>query len=306
MTGPGTGRQRVRRTLLAAALASAAGLAAGPALAVGMENDIPYLDSPDNVTRAMLALAGVGAKDVVYDLGSGDGRIVITAAVKHGARGLGVEIVPALVTRSRAYAQVAGVADRAEFRQQDLFTLDLSPATVVTLYLLPEINLRLRPRLLAMAPGTRVVSHDWEMGDWTPDRTVTVPVPDKAVGREKLSRIHLWTVPAPLAGRWCGQGGRTLTLEASHQFITAGQARRGTHDEAEAWTLQGRIEGAQAQVQGVAGAAMTLRWAAGTPVPALTVAQAGGAWADWAGQPLAPCSEGTARVPAQPTPAARR
>jgi SAM-dependent methyltransferase len=302
VTGPRSAGQRIRRTLLAAALALAAAQAAG----VGMENDIPYLDSPDNVTRAMLALAGVGPQDVVYDLGSGDGRIVITAAVKHGARGLGVEIVPALVTRSRAYAQVAGVADRAEFREQDLFTLDLSPATVVTLYLLPEINLRLRPRLLAMAPGTRVVSHDWDMGDWKPDRTVTVPVPDKAVGREKLSRVHLWTVPAPMAGRWCGAGGRTLTLEAAHQFITSGQARRGTHDEAEAWTLQGRIEGAQAQVHGMAGATMTLRWAPGTPVPALTVAQAGGAWADWAGQPLAPCSEGTARIPARPAPATRR
>jgi SAM-dependent methyltransferase len=291
-----------RRTLLAAALALAAGQAAG----VGMENDIPYLDSPDNVTRAMLALAGVGPGDVVYDLGSGDGRIVITAAVKHGARGLGVEIVPALVTRSRAYAQAAGVSDRAEFREQDLFTLDLRPATVVTLYLLPEINLRLRPRLLALAPGTRVVSHDWDMGDWSPDRTVTVPVPEKAVGREKLSRVHLWTVPAPMAGHWCAAGERTLTLETTHQFVTAGQVRRGTHDQAEAWTLQGRIEGAQAQVQGVGGAAMTLRWAAATPVPTLTVAQATGAWADWAGQALAPCSAGTARVPAKPTPATRR
>lgn len=295
-----------RRRFAATLLAGAALAAAFSCGAVGMENDIPYLDSPDNVTRAMLALAGVGAQDVVYDLGSGDGRIVITAAVKHGARGLGVEIVPALVTRSRAYAQLAGVTDRAEFREQDLFTLDLSPATVVTLYLLPEINLRLRPRLLAMAPGTRVVSHDWDMGDWTPDRTLTVPVPDKAVGREKLSRIHLWTVPAPLAGRWCGAGERTLSLDTSHQFITAGQVRRGTHDQAEAWTLQGRIEGALAQVQGVAGAAMTLRWTGDTPVPALTVAQAGGAWADWAGQPLRPCGEGTARIPAPPAPAARR
>jgi SAM-dependent methyltransferase len=297
--------------IAAAALLAAAGSAA----AVGVENDIPYLDSPDNVTRAMLAIAGVGPQDVVYDLGSGDGRIVITAAVKHGARGLGVEIVPALVTRSRAYAQVAGVADRAAFREQDLFTLDLAPATVVTMYLLPEINLRLRPRLLAMAPGTRVVSHDWDMGDWQPDRTVTVPVPDKAVGREKLSRVHLWTVPAPLAGRWCGAEGRELALDTSHQFITAGSARQGTHDDAQAWTLQGRIEGAQAQLHGVAGAAMVLQWlpgtpgtagTAGTPAAALQVSAAHGPWAGWAGQALAPCAEGRARIPARTTPATRR
>jgi tRNA A58 N-methylase Trm61 len=142
----------------------------------------------------MLKLAGVGPADHVIDLGSGDGRIVITAARRFGASGLGVEIVPDLVRRSRENAKQAGVADRVEFREQDLFETDLSKATVVTLYLLPEVNLQLRPRLQKLKPGTRIVSHDWDMGDWKPDRTITVDAPDKAIGREKSSRIHLWVV----------------------------------------------------------------------------------------------------------------
>ena len=114
--------------------------------------------------------------------------------------------MPELVQRSRDNARLAGVADRAEFRQQDLFKTDLSQATVITMYLLPEVNLQLRPRLLALEPGTRIVSHDWDLGDWPPDRTRVVEVPDKAVGLEKLSRLHLWTVPAAVPGRWCGTG----------------------------------------------------------------------------------------------------
>jgi hypothetical protein len=139
--------------------------------------------------------ARCGTGDFVIDLGSGDGRIVITAARHYGARGLGVEIVPDLVDRSREAARIAGVTDRAEFRVQDLFATDLSPATVITMYLLPDVNLQLRPRLLALKPGTRIVSHDWDMGDWKPDRMITLDVPDKLYGREKVSRIYLWTVP---------------------------------------------------------------------------------------------------------------
>jgi len=166
--------------------------AGGPALAV---EEVPFVTTPDHVTLAMLELAGVTAGDFVIDLGSGDGRIVITAAKVFGARGLGVEIVPELVERSRVAARRAGVADRVEFRVQDLYDTDLTAATVVTMYLLPEVNLQLRPRLLALRPGTRIVSHDWDMGNWRPDRTIVVDVPDKKVGREKSSRLHLWTVP---------------------------------------------------------------------------------------------------------------
>jgi SAM-dependent methyltransferase len=171
------------------------GLLAAPACA--QDVDVPFIVTPDRVTHAMLALANVRPCDHVIDLGSGDGRIVITAAKQFGATGLGVEIVPELVHASRENARKAGVADRAAFVQQDLFATDLSRATVITMYLLPEVNLQLRPRLQALRPGTRIVSHDWDMGNWRPDRTITVDAPDKTIGREKRSRLHLWTVTAP-------------------------------------------------------------------------------------------------------------
>ncbi len=164
--------------------------------ALAQDIDVPFVVTPDNVTREMLKLAGVKAGDFVIDLGSGDGRIVIVAAKQFGARGLGVEIVPELVEKSRDNARRAGVADQAEFRVEDLFATDLSQATVITMYLLPDVNLLLRPKLLALKPGTRIVSHDWDMGDWKPDRVVTVEAPDKPIGREKVSRLFLWTVPA--------------------------------------------------------------------------------------------------------------
>ena len=164
------------------------------ATAFAQDADVPFIATPDNVTREMLKLAGVKPNDFVIDLGSGDGRIVIVAAKHFGARGIGVEIVPELVAQSRDNAKRAGVADRAEFRMQDLFATDLSQATVITMYLLPEVNLQLRPKLQKLVPGTRIVSHDWDMGDWAPDRTVTVDAPDKPIGREKTSKLHLWIV----------------------------------------------------------------------------------------------------------------
>ena len=189
--------------------------------------EVPFITTPDHVTLAMLDLARVGPADTMIDLGSGDGRIVITAARRFGARGLGVEIMPDLVLRSRENALKAGVADRAEFREQDLFKTDLSPYSVITMYLLPEVNLQLRPLLLKLKPGTRVVSHDWDMAEWRPDRTVTLDVPDKVVGREKLSRVHLWVVPAPVEGLWCGPGGAQIRLDRSFQLVQgrAGAAR---------------------------------------------------------------------------------
>jgi SAM-dependent methyltransferase len=179
-----------RRVLAAGLLAGVAGRAGAQ-----LDIDVPFVVTPDHVTRAMLDLAGVKPGDFVIDLGSGDGRIVITAARHYGARGLGVEIVPDLVDKSVAAARIAGVADRTEFRVQDLFATDLSQATVITMYLLPDVNMLLRPRLQALRPGTRIVSHDWDMGDWKPDRVVTVDVPDKVLGRDKRSRLYLWTIP---------------------------------------------------------------------------------------------------------------
>ena len=183
-------------------------------------DDVPFVTTPDTVTLAMLELAAVTPRDHVVDLGSGDGRIVITAARRFGASGLGVEIVPDLVRTSRERARAAGVADRVEFREQDLFATDLGAATVVTMYLLPDVNLQLRPRLLALAPGTRIVSHDWDLGDWAPDRTVTVDVPEKALGRDKFSRVHLWIVPAP-----CTAAGAP-TARASRSCSASSASRR--------------------------------------------------------------------------------
>lgn len=168
--------------------------------------EVPFITSPDNVTLEMLNAAGVKRGDHVIDLGSGDGRIVILAAKRFESTGLGVEIDPRLVEVSKTNARNAGVADKAEFLEQDLFKTDLAPASVVTMYLLPEVNLQLRPSLLALKPGTRIVSHDWDMGDWKPDRTTVVPVPNKVVGLEKSSKVHLWTVPARVDGLWCAAG----------------------------------------------------------------------------------------------------
>ena len=203
-------------------------------------DEVPFITTPDHVTLEMLRIAQVGLQDHVIDLGSGDGRIVITAARQFGASGLGVEIVPDLVARSRDNARSAGVAERAQFRTQDIFDTDLSAASVVTMYLLPEVNLQLRPRLLRLAPGTRIVSHDWDMGDWKPDHTVRVDVPDKKLGLEKFSRIHLWQVPAPVDGLWCAG---PLRLQMAQQFQQYQARVDGPPASAQAW--QGTIKGAE-------------------------------------------------------------
>src|SRR5947199_7443977 len=138
----------------------------------------------------MLALARVRPGDTVVDLGSGDGRLVITAARKYGAHGFGVDINPRLVQRSNEEAERAGVADRVKFLRQDLFKTDFHEADVLTLYLLPDVNIALRPKILAeLKPGTRVVSHDYDMREWRPDAEETMPAPDKKVGMRKESMV---------------------------------------------------------------------------------------------------------------------
>jgi hypothetical protein len=165
--------------------------------------ETPYVQSPRGVVEAMLDLAGVRKGDYLIDLGSGDGRIILTAAAKYGASGFGVDIDPRLVRLSNQAAQAAGLAARARFIEQDLFKTELAPATVLTLYLLPEFNMVLRPRLLEqLKPGTRIVSHDADMGDWRPDASLEVAAPDKTVGIRKSSMVYLWTVPARVEGRW--------------------------------------------------------------------------------------------------------
>jgi precorrin-6B methylase 2 len=151
---------------------------------------VPFLVTPHEIVEQMLRLARVGPDDVVYDLGSGDGRVVIAAARDFRARqAVGIEIDPALVTRSREWARRAGVVDRVSFREQDLFQADLSSATVVTLYLTREVNLRLRPKLLAeLQPGTRVVSFNFDMGDWEPTAMIRVDVSGRT------TPVYLWVV----------------------------------------------------------------------------------------------------------------
>ena len=147
---------------------------------------VPFVPSPQEVVDKMIDLAGVKKDDVVYDLGSGDGRIVIAAAQK-GAKAVGFEIDPALVKESRENIRKAGVEDRAEIRNQDILTVDLSGASIVTMYLLPDVNLKLKPNLLSqLKPGSRVVSHAFDMGDWKPDKT------ERVAGRT----VHLWIIPA--------------------------------------------------------------------------------------------------------------
>lgn len=223
------------------AFVAALALCVGPAQNAAAREEVPFITSPDNVTLEMLRIANVGPADHVIDLGSGDGRIVILAAKRFGASGLGVEIVPELVRRSLRNARDAGVAGRVSFVEQDLFKTDLSAATVVTLYLLPDVNLRLRPSLLALKPGSRIVSHDWDMGDWKPDRTEVVPVPDKKIGLERSSKVHLWVVPARVDGLWCGAG---LLRGTSLQLTQRYQEFEGTLRFRErSRPLQGRIEG---------------------------------------------------------------
>ena len=183
---------RRRMTVLSWAAACAVVLACACALAQEpqqeVRKDVPYVPTPQEVVDEMLRMANVGKDDVVYDLGCGDGRLVITAVKKFGAkRGVGVDIDPQRIKESNENAQAAGVNDRTKFMVQDLFKTDIKDATVVTLYLLPDVNLKLRPKLWSdLKPGTRVVSHAFDMGDWKPEKTASVD------GRT----IYFWTIPA--------------------------------------------------------------------------------------------------------------
>jgi SAM-dependent methyltransferase len=151
--------------------------------------DVIFVPSAPEVVEAMLQAARVGPDDVVYDLGCGDGDILVTAAERYGARVVGVDLDPKRIQRAKLNAARAGVLGRATFLEQDLFVTDVSPATVVTLYLSPEVNAKLRPKLLReLRPGTRIVSHDYGLGDWVPDRLIEVPL-------VRMHRVFFWRVP---------------------------------------------------------------------------------------------------------------
>ena len=178
--------------LLPLAVAGADAASPAPGWQPARTPDVVYIPTPQPVVDRMLELANVGPDDILYDLGSGDGRIPITAAQRWGTRGAGIELKPDLVAEAEMAALRAGVADKVRFMVGDIFETDFSEATVVTLYLLPTLNLRLRDTLQAMKPGTRIVSHDYDMGSWVPDRVETVG----------NATLYLWTVREPEACEW--------------------------------------------------------------------------------------------------------
>ena len=194
--------------------------------------DAPYVQTPWNVVDAMFKMGGVGPNDFLIDLGSGDGRIVIAAAAKLGARGFGVELDPNLVNTAQREAERQGVKDRVTFQAEDLFFVDLSKATVITVYMGEGVNLRLRPALFKLKPGTRVLSHDFDMAQWQPDDKITVPVPNKPYGAPK-SDVFMWVIPADASGRWRWQstaGGSNQQYEAAFEQtfqILAGAVQAG-------------------------------------------------------------------------------
>ena len=209
-------------------------------------DEVPYVTTPTGVVDAMLSIAGVGARDYLFDLGSGDGRIVITAAKLYNARGVGIDYDGTLITESRESAAREGVSERVEFLQQDIFASDFRNATVLTLYLLPEVNLDLRPRILfELRPGTRVVSHDWDMGDWESDDRRVIPTSEKSVSPLTESTVYLWIVPARVAGYWRG----TLAGPDGEEPVVIEFAQRFQNASANVWlrrwsmTGSGRIRG---------------------------------------------------------------
>lgn len=225
--------------LLAAAFVAPA-FVLRPALAQESEQevkkDVPYVPTPQELVEKMLEMAKVTDKDVVYDLGCGDGRMVVTAAKKYGARGVGVDIDPQRIAESNANAKEAGVTDKVKFIKGDLFEMDFSETTVLTLYLLPSVNEKLRPKILKLKPGTRVVSHAFTMGDWEADEQAEVE------GRS----AYYWTVPANVEGTWVAtvkDGGEerkvALNLEQEYQKVTGSAEIDGKKAEIKDAKLQG-------------------------------------------------------------------
>ena len=249
----------VQCVLRAAVVAVGAGLVSNAAA----QASVPYVPTPQLVVDRMLQMAKVTPQDYLIDLGSGDGRIVVTAAKQYGARGFGVDLNPVRIQESLDNAAKAGVGDRVVFQQHNLFETDLSDATVITMYLLPRVNLDLRPKLLELKPGTRIVSHDFSMDDWRPDDTVSFEVQDKygPGGGSGTSAIYFWVVPAKVTGPWQWQStiagkpqNYEMVLEQSFQAITGTVRAGGRSVKLQDATLRGdQISGSfTAEVNGSA------------------------------------------------------
>jgi hypothetical protein len=284
-----------RLCAVAAASLMAASLSAHGQTSVEVERTGgPYVPTPQVIVDRMLEVGKIGPKDFVIDLGSGDGRIVITAAKRHGASGFGIEIDPELIERSNAMARKEGVEARVSFRQFDMFTADIGKATVLTLYVLPGMMDRLRPKVLReLQPGTRIVSHDYHFGDWAPDNRISFESAEKqaSVGFSTVN-LYLWVVPAHAAGEWKIESGdpalKGITLQLSQVFQRlSGQAvtPHGTFDLADAslrgrevrfsfpatakrdgprHVFRGRVDGAsmQGDLEGPAGKSRNIDWKA--------------------------------------------
>lgn len=263
-------------TGLVLALGAPAATAAQDVGAAPRAPDVHFVPTRMEVVRAMLDVTKVGPRDLLYDLGSGDGRIVITAAKRYGARGIGIDIDPVRVRESRQNADTAGVAGRATFRQADLFETDLSKATVVTLYLLPSLNLRLIPKLYKeLRPGTRIASNAFDMGDWKADSTL-----EASDTSGMKSTVFYWLLPADVSGEWTvtADGGRkyqvrfeqkyqqltgTATVDGQQQSIEQARLRGDRLEFAVQGTrFQGRVRGDKAEGTIGRGSAGQRRWTA--------------------------------------------
>ena len=195
------------------------------------DGTVPYVQTPMEIVERMMRMAEVKQGDYLIDLGSGDGRIVVEAA-KRGARGLGVDLDPALVKLATENAERAGVGSRARFEVRDIFETNLSGASVVAFYLLPDFNAKLLPKLLALKPGTRIVSHDGGIADWPADERLEMRTPEKPVGVGGNSRVELWIVPADARGTWVSDiplhgGGWTMRVEQKYQELQINVSAQG-------------------------------------------------------------------------------
>jgi SAM-dependent methyltransferase len=221
--------------------------------------DVPYVSTPYEVVEEMLGIAGVNKDDILYDLGCGDGRIVITAAKKYGCRGVGVDLDPQRIKESKENAVKESVENQVKFIQQDLFEAEISEATVMTLYLLSSVNLKLRPRILReLKPGTRIVSHDFSMGDWEADMEK-----DVFVGSDR-HHIYFWVVPADVTGTWrwsvnAGNDQINYEIEITQKFnkvraiLNSGESKRGIEDfhldgDRVSFTLKQSLRGKDAEM----------------------------------------------------------